>query len=324
MPKGELAPSRLQKQLVVGQGVGFEKGGLAIKRGHDEDSLGSGARMLDVLELLSRRKYPASAAMIASACGIPRSTTYSLLSLLRARRFATHHPKDHAWSIGPAASELSADAPLFTHGLAVLRAFASESAALAPPEISRIARLSETMTGRMLTALVESDLLHAEPDGTYSLGLELVSLASRVGWVDRLRIACRPHLVRLRDATQETANLIVRDGDHALYVEQVESRYSLRHSGWVGRRVPLEGTATGAAFADRSTSHVAAGAFEAGVTAITNAIEVADEGAAIGITGPSWRLEEFGLARAQSMVEAVAREIARRIAVNNSMSLDSR
>ena len=86
----------------------------------------------------------------------------------------------------------------------------------------------------------------------------------------------------------------------------------MRHSGWVGRRVPLAGTATGAAFQDRTTSHVAKDAVETGVTAIACAIDLPDDDAAVGITAPSWRVEEFGIARAQQMVEAVAREIAQR------------
>jgi DNA-binding IclR family transcriptional regulator len=238
---------------------------------------------------------------------------YNLLRLLKARRYVSYRASERTWSLGPAASELSTDAPLFVHGLAVLRAFASSSHSLAPREIATASGLSAAMVDRMLPFLVESDLLHEGPEGSYTLGLGLVGLASRVGWVDRLRIACRPHLVRLRDATQETANLIVRDGDHALYVDQVESRYALRHSGWVGRRVPLEGTATGAAFANRTSSHIVADAVELGVTAIACAVEVADEEVAVGITAPSWRVEEFGLWRAQSMVEAVAHEISERL-----------
>ena len=87
----------------------------------------------------------------------------------------------------------------------------------------------------------------------------------------------------------------------------------MRHSGWVGRRVPLAGTATGAAFEDRTTSHVAKDAVETGVTSIACAIDLPGDDAAVGITAPSWRIEEFGIARAQQMVEAVAREIAQRV-----------
>ena len=58
--------------------------------------------------------------------------------------------------------------------------------------------------------------------------------------------------MRLRDATSETANLIILDGDHAIYIDQVESSYALRHSGWVGRRVPLAGTALAALVAAAS------------------------------------------------------------------------
>jgi len=277
----------------------------------DEGTTWGAARVLDVLEFLGRRTSPAPASIIASSCHIPRSSTYGLLNLLKERHFVTYRANERTWSLGSAAFELSADAPLFAHGLAVLRAFALSSRGLSPQHIASGAGMSRTAVSRILPYLVESDLVHADPDGTYSLGLELVSLASRVGWVDRLRIASRTHLVRLRDATQETANLIVLDGDHAIYVDQVESRYALRHAGWVGRRVPLASTATGAAFEDRTTSHVAADAVETGVTAIVCAIDMPANDAAVGITAPSWRIEEFGTSRARQIVEAVALEISR-------------
>jgi DNA-binding IclR family transcriptional regulator len=276
----------------------------------EEGTTWGAARVLDVLEFLGRRTSPAPASIIASACHIPRSSTYGLLNLLKSRRFVAYRANERAWSLGSAAFELSADAPLFAHGLAVLRAFATVSRGLTPREIATRAGMSRAGAARILPYLVESDLLHADPDGKYSLGLELVSLASRVGWVDHLRIAARTHLVRLRDATQETANLIVLDGDHAIYVDQVESPYALRHAGWVGRRVPLAGTATGAAFEDRTTSHVAADAVETGVTAIVCAVEMPVNDAATGITAPSWRIEEFGISRARQIVEAVAREVS--------------
>lgn len=285
------------------------------RRRTEEGTTWGAARVLDVLEFLGRRTTPAPASIIAASCHIPRSSTYGLLNLLKERRFVTYRADERAWALGSAAFELSADAPLFAHGLAVLRAFATSARGLTVQQIATRAGMSRVAVTRILPDLVESDLLRAEPDGTYSLGLELVSLASRVGWVDRLRISARIHLVRLRDATGETANLIVMDDDHAIYVDQVESSYALRHSGWVGRRVPLAGTATGAAFGDRTCAHVAKDAVEAGVTSIVCAIDLPADDAAVGITAPSWRLEEFGIARARQMVEAVSREISQRMRV---------
>jgi urocanate hydratase len=271
---------------------------------------GSAARVLDVLEFLARRSTPSPAAIIAMSCDIPRSSLYTLLRALKERRFVTYHADERTWSLGAAAHELSASAPLFAHGLAVLRAFASASGSLTPRQIATNGELPKSVVDRVLPLLEESDFLHGEPDGTYSLGLELVSLASRVASVDTLRIASRVHLVQLRDATHETASLIIRDGDHGLYVDQVESRHVLRVGSWVGRRVPLEGTATGAAFADASTSHLARDAVEPGVTAIARALDAPFQDAAISILAPGWRLREFGEERARQIVEAVARKLA--------------
>ncbi|MFA4966438.1 MAG: hypothetical protein WC709_12515 [Thermoleophilia bacterium] len=86
----------------------------------------------------------------------------------------------------------------------------------------------------------------------------------------------------------------------------------LRISHWVGRRVPLEGTATGAAFAERSQAHLARDAVEQGVTSIACALDVVEQDAAISILAPSWRLREFGEERAQRMVEAIAQKIGLR------------
>jgi DNA-binding IclR family transcriptional regulator len=273
-------------------------------------SEGSPRRVLDVLEFLARRTSPSPAAIIAISCSIPRSSLYTLLRALRERRYVTYHSQDHTWSLGPAAHELSAAAPLFAHGLAVLRAFASAPGALTPRQIAIDGELPKSVVDRVLPLLEQSHLLHAEADGTYALGLELVSLASRVPHADSLRIVARAQLVQLRDATHETASLLVLDGDHGLYVDQVESRYVLRVGSWIGRRVPLENTATGAAFADRSTSHLVRDAVEPGVTSVACALDIPHQDAAVSILAPSWRLREFGEERARQIVEQIARKLA--------------
>ena len=59
----------------------------------------------------------------------------------------------------------------------------------------------------------------------------------------------RPQLAALVDATGETANLAVLDGDGVVYVAQVPSRHTMRMFTEVGRRVPgpLHGGGQGAA-----------------------------------------------------------------------------
>lgn len=273
---------------------------------------GSATRTLDVLEFLARRTTPAPAAIIAMSCDIPRSSLYALLRTLKDRRYVVYHAKERTWSLGPATHELSDAAPLFAHGLAVLRALTSAPHGLTLRDIALRGELPRSVVERIVPYLADCDLVRGETDGTYTLGLELVSLASRVATVDYLRLIARPLLTQLRDATKETASLIVLNGDHGLYIDQIESPYVLRISGWVGRRVPLRDTATGAAFSDRGTSHVVDDAVEAGVTSVACALETPDQDAAISILAPTWRLKEFGVERAQRMVEAVARQIAAR------------
>jgi DNA-binding IclR family transcriptional regulator len=61
---------------------------------------------LDVLELLARHVAPLPAAAIAREAGLPRSTTYHLLSALRDRGFVVHLPGDRRWGLGVAAFAL--------------------------------------------------------------------------------------------------------------------------------------------------------------------------------------------------------------------------
>lgn len=273
----------------------------------------SASRALDVLEFLSRRTEPAPAAIIGLSCGIPKSSLHNLLNLLKVRRFATYHPREHAWGLGPRVFELSADAPLFAHALAVLKAFPSASQSLTLREIAALAELPSSVVARIVPLMEQSDLLTAQPDGAFSLGLELVSLAARLPWVDHLRVTARPFLVWLRDTTGETANLAVLDRDQALYVDQVESHHALRYSGWVGRRVPLAGTATGAAFYDPSEPHVIADAVEVGVTAIACGVAGTSPPVAVSILAPSSRIEQFGIDRAAQVVGNLARQVAERL-----------
>lgn len=268
----------------------------------------SAKRALDILEYLARRVERPSSGAIALACSIPKSSLYNLLRLMQVRRFVTRHD-DRTWSLGPRLPELTPDAPLFVHGLALLRAFPGTSRSLTVREMALNAGLPQAVVSRVLPLMEEADLLWVQHDGTYTLGLELFSLAARVKWVDRLRTAARPVLTQLRDSTQETANLAVLDGDMAIYVDQVESRQALRYGGWIGGRIPIHGTALGAALRTPLEVHVVDGAVEEGVMAVACGIERASPPAAVSLLAPSWRLERSGVEPAKRLVVAAARQV---------------
>lgn len=63
-------------------------------------------RGLAVLQLLASRAAPVSAAAIARDLGLPRSTTYELLTELAAAGFAAHLPGERRWGLGLAAFEI--------------------------------------------------------------------------------------------------------------------------------------------------------------------------------------------------------------------------
>nr|WP_246330784.1 IclR family transcriptional regulator [Saccharopolyspora hordei] len=63
-------------------------------------------RGLAILQLLAGRAGPVSAGVIARDLGLPRSTTYHLLSELAAAGFVTHLPEERRYGLGMAAFEL--------------------------------------------------------------------------------------------------------------------------------------------------------------------------------------------------------------------------
>ncbi|MFW5471376.1 IclR family transcriptional regulator [Knoellia sp. CPCC 206435] len=64
------------------------------------------AHALDVLELLARRGEPLPAATVARELGLPRSSTYHLLGVLRDRGYVSHLEGERRYGLGVAAYEL--------------------------------------------------------------------------------------------------------------------------------------------------------------------------------------------------------------------------
>lgn len=278
----------------------------------DAQPLKASSRTLDVLEYVGRQGCPVTAAQVSEACGIPRSSLYKLVRVLEERGYLAGLPDDAGWTPGRRLLDLRSDSLLFVHGMLVLETLERGGGRMSPEDLVAETELPPDLIARLLVALADHGLVMAGYDGTYGLGLRFVSMASRVGWAERLQLTARPILVRLRDETRETASLIVEDGGQALYLDQVESHFDLRCRGWVGRRVPLEGTSVGAAFRETvgCTAHVVRDAVEQGVTAISAAIRGMVPHAGVNVIGPTWRLEERGIDEAAALVCAAATELS--------------
>jgi IclR family transcriptional regulator, acetate operon repressor len=264
-------------------------------------------RAVEVLELLSGAARPVPAAMIARECRIPRSSTYEIVNALVDAGFA--EAVDGGFRSGPRARELAGGATI-RGALAVLESFDQDVTRLSPAELCRRTGLPLARVEPLLGDLVAAGLL-SEDDGTVALGVRVAALAARSGPLQRLRAAARPVLADLRDATGETANLIVRDGDEAVYLDQVESRHALRHAGWAGRRIALDRGAAASSLTGARGVQVARDAVEVGVTAVACRVtRVDDPEAAVSVTAPTARMTARRLSSCRTAVWRAADRLA--------------
>ncbi|MXW60879.1 MAG: IclR family transcriptional regulator [Acidimicrobiaceae bacterium] len=170
---------------------------------------------------------------------------------------------------------------------------------------------------RHLRLLTNQGYLIRDDQGLYSVGPAFVRMAlvsHQRGPYARLTTAAQPGLERLVEATEESAYLAVRDGNEAVYIATAESRRAIRHVGWVGRSVPLDGTAVGQALlcapeAPGSRPHLYfnTGSIEPDVTAVVAPIHgSAQVVGALSLLGPADRLADERLRTAAKAITEVA------------------
>jgi DNA-binding IclR family transcriptional regulator len=129
--------------------------------------------------------------------------------------------------------------------IAILRCFEDHDE-LGVTEISKITGLNKSTAFGLIDTLRKEKFLQAdEKTGRLKLGLGLFRLSVNVK-LD-LKNICAPCINELLQATKETVNLVIRDGDNVVYIEKKESPYSMRISTRIGQQLPLYCTAVGKA-----------------------------------------------------------------------------
>ena len=100
---------------------------------------------------------------------------------------------------------------------------------------------------RIASTLVKRRYFYQHPvTKRYALSLRFLELGTRVQEKVDLSAIARPHLQQLVNDTQESANLVIRDEDEVVYIDQVKSEKSmLKIFTRLGARAPLYNTGVG-------------------------------------------------------------------------------
>ncbi|WP_286886478.1 IclR family transcriptional regulator [Aneurinibacillus sp. UBA3580] len=106
-------------------------------------------------------------------------------------------------------------------------------------EMVDVTGMPKTSVYRQVKSLEEMGFLVRDGEGKYSLGLIFLKLGQLVAERLDIRQIALPFMRRLRDEMKEAVNLIVREGDEAIYIEKVDTQNPVRLYTRVGRRTPL-------------------------------------------------------------------------------------
>lgn len=197
---------------------------------------------------------------------------------------------------------------------------------LALADAARRTDLSSSTALRLLRTLESSGFVRRD-DGVYRPGLRIVQLGAQALSSESLVSLAAASLRRLVQSTGESCYLSVphlqgTHHEHGIYLAMEEGTHSVRHSSWVGRSLPLEGTAVGAALRDEAPQQgpeagyvVVHDAVESDVTAIAAPVRVpAAHGlgrivAALSVVAPSYRMSREAVAEIGRLVACEASRI---------------
>lgn len=132
-------------------------------------------------------------------------------------------------------------------GLEALDVLARSRTPVGPTRLAEELDLDKATAGRLLYTLCVGGYARQLAGGTYTLTSKLLQLGSGVSLDGDLRAVAKPHLEALRDATDETVHLGMREGDRVIYIDKIEGRHPIRLVSAVGQDMPLHTTALGKA-----------------------------------------------------------------------------
>jgi IclR family acetate operon transcriptional repressor len=140
-------------------------------------------------------------------------------------------------------SERVATVQSVDRALALLEALAAAGSPIGVGALAERTGLPQGTAHRLLQGLQVRGYVRHDASRKYSVGTAALLLGDAAQ--RSLARSAQPYLTELVDASGETANLAVLEGDDVVYVAQVPSPHTLRMFAEVGRHVPPHSTAVG-------------------------------------------------------------------------------
>jgi urocanate hydratase len=225
-------------------------------------------------------------------------------------------------SSGPADATRAVD-----RALSLLEYVVTSETAPSLTEAARLAALPVSTAARLLKGLERRRLVRRSADGRYWPGARMFHLAASAMRSLPVHDLADEHLRALTAATGESSYLLIgSEPGLAVYVRQCESPSSVRYASWLGRAIPLEGTATGAALRGETPA--------GGYTTARDAIEPDTATAAapvidgsgeiqsvISVIAPSFRVDDDRLRAIGGLVAEHARALSAQLGAPDEPAL---
>ncbi len=181
-------------------------------------------------------------------------------------------------------------------------------------EAADAAGLTPTTALRYLKSLETRGFLQRSDHGLFSAGpgfLRLAALALAEGPQASLISMAGPRLRSLADGTGESCYLAIANGDGATYIATAESQRAIRHTGWVGKTVPMAGTAVGEALGGHPGVCFKRGSVESEVAAVAVGVRNVDGliVGALSVIGPTHRMNQSSVQKAGRLLLSAAKDL---------------
>lgn len=225
--------------------------------------------------------------------------------------------------------------------LDVLEALSASDQGLTLSELSEALDLPKSSTVRLLANLEMRSFIEQDDMRRYRIGLHLFSIGGRALAGSQLRVLARPSLEQIAQYIGESTYLAIPDQGQALYIDRIESPMPVTAQSPIGSHRPLHATAVGKVLLASMEADEVDDILSRGMAAVTSktltdpdllrkqlvsiardgyAIDYGefDEGltclaapirdfrglavAAIGLSGPAWRLNGDRLSLATQLL----------------------